>query len=290
MSTKLPKTSLALIFKYGAEALSNRRKDLLLIAFMFILLPQILSFFIWNMASLEATNSLPRLAGPNLIDQIEVFFTGISSRVLVWSLISGVLGLTGVLTLARTSVDYFESRPGPLVEVTKRAIRILLTKGPGALLLLMMVLPVLVLMPLLRAVAMSMLVMLPVTLVAGSGGGFKTAWDTLFLKYASKTSFGRWPIFINVLSITGIFLTLFFVVSIGIEASAVLDTIIEIPAGILDVDLSAAGISVNAGQLISTVVGILWESLAIMVIIPFTAATYHLSTVPEGHVDFETSV
>jgi hypothetical protein len=154
----------------------------------------------------------------------------------------------------------------------------------------MMVLPVLVLMPLLRAVAMSMLVMLPVTLVAGSAGGFKTAWDTLFLKYASKTSFGRWPIFINVLSVTGVFLTVFFVVSIGIEAVSVLDTILGIPAGILGADLSAGGVSINTGQFISTAIGILWESLAIMVIIPFTAATYHLSTVPEGHVDFETTV
>ena len=290
LSTKLPKTNLAIIFKYGVEALSNRRKDLLLITFMFIMLPQILAFFMWNMTASEATLSLGSLTQIKLIDQIETFFAAISSRVLGWAIISGGLGVVGILTLARTSVDYFESRPGPVFDVTKRALRVLLTKGPGALLLLILVMPVLVLMPLLRAVAMSMLVMLPVTLVAGAGGGFRTAWDTLFLKYANRTDFGRWPVFINVLSVTGIFLTVFFAVSMGIETLAVLDTIFGIPAGILATDFHVAQFSVNGGRFISAAVGILWESLAIAVIVPFTAATYHLSTVPDGHVDFETTV
>ena len=139
LSTKLPKTNLAMIFKYGVEALSNRRKDLLLITFLFIMLPQILAFFIWNMTASEATLTLGSLTQVKLIDQIETFFAAISSRVLGWAIISGGLGVIGILTLARTSVDYFESRPGPVFDVTKRALRVLLTKGPGALLLLILV-------------------------------------------------------------------------------------------------------------------------------------------------------
>ena len=159
----------------------------------------------------------------------------------------------------------------------------------GSLFFFAILLPSLVVVPLIQSVALSMLVMLPVTLVASGNGGLRTTWETIFLKYATTTSFGRWPVFINVLSVTGIFLTALFGVSLLIDQISVLDTIFEMPAGILDKTISIPGIQMNAGLLISGLMNLIWESFAITMIIPFTAAIYHLSTAPSDHVPFSTN-
>jgi hypothetical protein len=290
LSTSHPKTSLTVIFKYGREALQNRRKDLFFISIVFLVAPQLVAFLAWGGASSQAVKALATLEGLSPRLQLEAVYNLISTKVILASLFAGCMGMIGVLALARSCVDYFESRPETLRDVVVRAVRVFLKKGIGCFVLMAMVFPTLVLLPLLRAVAMSMLVMLPVTLVAGPSGGFKTGWDTLFLKYANHSASGRWPVFVTVLSVTGVFLTSLFGVAMLIELIGIADTLVEIPAGLLATTIHLGGISINSGLALSGILGLLWECLAIAVILPFTAAIYHLSTVPVGHVPFETAI
>ena len=290
MSTSHPKPSLAVIFKYGREALQNRRKDLFFISIVFLVAPQLVVFFAWGSASTQAVKALATLENLSPRLQLEGVFNLISTKVILASLFAGGMGMIGILALARSCVDYFESRPETFRNVVFRAVMVFFKKGIGCLLLIAMVFPTLVLLPLLRAVAMSMLVMLPVTLVAGPSGGFKTGWDTLFLKYANQSASGRWPVFVTVLSVTGVFLTSLFGVSMLIELIGIADTLLELPAGLLATNLHLGGISINSGMALSGFLGLLWECFAIAVILPFTAAIYHLSTVPAGHVPFETAI
>ena len=290
MSTTHAKTSLTDIFKYGYEALKNRRKDLFLISLCFLLLPQLAATMAWGTAAASTVWSLQAFQDLSPKLQFQAVLMLFSSKIVISTFFATTMGLLGILALARSSVDYFESFPGTLKQVCLRSVRVLVTKGLGCFLLLAMVLPTLVLMPLLRAVAMSMLVMLPVTLVTGALGGFRTGWDTLFLRYATKTSFGRWPIFVNVLSVAGIFLTLFFGVSLLIEYISIADTLLDIPAGFLGHTLHINGLSINGGIALTNILQVLWECFAITAVIPFTAAIYHLSTVPAGHVPFEATV
>ena len=290
MSTAHAKTTLTEIFKYGYEALQNRRKDLFLISLCFLVVPNLAAAIAWGSAAAVTVPTLASLQSLSPRLQFEAILQIVSNRVLGVTFFATIMGILGVLALARSSVDYFESFPGTFKQVSKRSLRVLLTKGLGCFFLLAMVLPALLLMPLLRAVAMSMLVMLPVTLVTGTQGGFRTGWDTLLLRYANQTKFGRWPTFVNVLSVAGIFLTLFFGVSLIIEYLAVADTVLEIPAGFLASNLQVGAFTLNGGLALSSLLQILWESFALAAIVPFTAAIYHLSTVPAGHVAFETTV
>ena len=287
LSTHLQRPTLALIFTYGREALGNRRKLLLSIAFLFVFCPQLLIYLAWAKASSGIKQELVNTASLAPLAQILALFQGVTRLVALPSLIGAALLMVGVLALARTSVDYFESRPDGFKQILARALRVLLTKGLGVFVLLTILLPALTILPLLRAVAMSMLVMLPVTLVANTNGGFKTTWDTLLLKYASQTKYGRWPTFINVLSMTGLFLTALFGVTLLINLVSSLDAVFELPAGFLANDVTFAGLTINCGWMLSAFLGLIWESVAIAVIMPFMAAIYHLSTVPEGHTPFE---
>ncbi len=290
MSTTHAKTSLTDIFKYGYEALKNRRKDLFLISLCFLLLPQLAATMAWGTAAASTVSSLQAFQDLSPKLQFQAVLMLFSSKIVISTIFAMITSLLGILALARSSVDYFESFPGTLKQVGLRSVRVLVTKGLGCFFLLAMVLPTLVLMPLLRAVAMSMLVMLPVTLVTGTLGGFRTGWDTLFLRYATKTTFGRWPIFVNVLSVAGIFLTLFFGVSLLIEYISIADTLLDIPAGFFGRTLHINGLSINGGIALTNILQVLWECFAITAVMPFTAAIYHLSTVPAGHVPFEATV
>lgn len=290
MSTVHTKTTLSDIFKYGFEALQNRRKELFLISLYFLVLPNFVAAVAWGTAAAVTVPTLASLQALSPRLQFEGIFQIVSTRIFGVTFFATVMGMIGILALARSSVDYFESFPGTLRQVSMRSLRVLLTKGLGCFFLLVMVLPTLLLMPLLRAVAMSLLVMLPVTLVTGTHGGFRIGWDTLLLRYANKTKFGRWPVFINVLSVAGIFLTVFFGGSLLIEYLAVADTLLEIPAGFLGSTIHVGGLSINGGLALSSVLQVLWESFALATIVPFTAAIHHLSTVPAGHVAFETTV
>ncbi len=288
MSTHLQKPTLARIFNYGAEALGNRRKMLVFIAFYFIFCPQFIVWLVWGRVASGVKTRLLETATLSPLHQAVDVFTGIGSQVLAPVLSAAVFVMIGILALARTSVDYFESRPDGFKNTLMKAARVFLTKGLGAVILLIILMPVLTIMPLLRAVALSMLVMLPVTLVASTSGGFTTTWDTLFLRYASSSRYGRWPVFINVLSVAGLFLTALFGISLLIDSLTMADLWFEVPAGILENDLVLGGLTINWGHFLSDVFNLGWESLAIAVIIPFTAAVFHVSTIPEDHTPFET--
>jgi len=251
-------------------------------------LPQFIVVFAWGRVASGVQQQLQAAASLSPLQQTVAIFSGTSSQLIMPMFLAMLLVILGILALARTSVDYFESRPQGIVQTIMGAMRTLITKGLGAFLLLVFLLPVLTIMPLLRAVALSMLVMLPVTLVAGATGGFKTTWDTLFLRYATQTKYGRWPVFINVLSIAGVFLTALFGISILIESLPTIDTWFEFPAGLLERDLKFFGLEINWGQFLSQITALIWESLALAIIMPFTAALYQLSTVPEEHTPFET--
>ena len=287
LSTQHPKTPLRQILEYGVEALGNRRKELILIGLVFLLLPQLLLALAWAYASTDAVMLLQDWASKPPLDLIEIVWGTTVSRVAPAFFLSFLMGLIGILALARTCVDYFESRPATFGDIILRALRTLFTKGLGAGIFLIILLPVLSLMPLLRAVALSLLVMLPVTLVSSPHGGFRTSWDTLFLKYAMKTRFGRWPVFINILSVSGLFLTVMFALSFLIEASSIADTWLGLPAGIFETELNLIVSKISFGALFSKLLTIFWNSLWLALLMPFAAAALHISTIPGDHVTFE---
>ena len=287
MSTNVAKTTLRLIFDYGLEALGNRRKELFFIAFIFIFLPQVVFTLAWAEVARVGVQSLSELPAKPPIAIIEGIIDLLSEYVLSAGAAAFLLGLLGVLAMARTSVDYFESRPSGLGSVLARAGRVFLIKGLGTFLFLAMILPVLAILPLLRAIAVSMLLMLPITLVVSHKGGFRTAWDTLFLKYGAVSRFGRWPIFFNVLTFSGIFLTLLFASIMLIDFLKVMDTWLVIPAGILESELQILDYKVGSGEFIAQILTIIWNTIWFAAAMPFAAATYHLSTMPEDHVTFE---
>ena len=287
LSTNVTKTTLRLIFDYGLEALGNRRKELFFIAFIFIFLPQVVFTLAWAEVARVGVESLRDLPSKPPIAIIEGIIDLLSEYVLSAGAGAFLLGLMGVLAMARTSVDYFESRPSSLGSVLARAGRVFLTKGLGTFIFLAILLPVLAILPLLRAIAVSMLLMLPVTLVVSHKGGFRTAWDTLFLKYGAASRFGRWPIFFNVLTFSGIFLTLLFAFIMLIDFFKVIDTWLVIPADLLEGELHLLDYRIGWGEFIALVLTLIWNTLWFTVAMPFAAATYHLSTMSEDHVTFE---
>lgn len=289
LSTNVGRTTLRLIYDYGLEALSNRRKDLFFIAFIFILLPQLGLSLAWAEVARRGVASLDDLSVKSPIAVVEGIINLFSYYILTSGIVSFLLTTLGVLALARTSMDYFESRPSTIGNVLARSSRIFLTKGLGALLFIVILLPILAILPLLRAIALSMLLMLPITLVVSHRGGFKTAWDTLFLKYGASTRFGRWPIFFNVLTFSGIFLTLLFAFIMLIDFAKVIDTWLVIPAGILESEIQISNYKMAWGEMVTQILSLIWDTAWFAVAMPFAAATYHLSTIPEDHVAFEAS-
>jgi hypothetical protein len=287
LSRHHPKASLQQIFSYGLEALTNRRKNLFLLSFWFIFLPQLMAVYAFLLTATSIEKAIADTSSLAPLDQFMSLFNGIGQRILLPSLVAGGLFFVGMLSLARTSVDYFESKPESIPSAIMRSMRVLLTKGLGAGLMLIIITPALTLMPLLRAIGISMLLMLPVTLVASSSGGFKSTWDTLWLRYTSPTAFGRWPVFVNVLSVTGLFISLFFLGGFLIEKIPVLDTIMGTSAGFLEKNVAVLGGVMNAGWLIAAMTGLIWEAGLLAVMMPFLASVYHLTTTPEGHTPFQ---
>jgi hypothetical protein len=258
-----------------------------LLSFLFVLLPQAVALTAWFFASSNVVRQIELTGHLPPIDQFMSLFTLIGESVLFPSMLATLLFIVGVLSLARTSVDYFESKPESIKSTILRSVRVLLFKGLGVMLMLLILLPALSVMPILRAIGMSMLVMLPITLVAGTAGGFKTTWDTLWLKYTSPTSLGRWPVFVNVLSITGTVISLFFIGGILIEAIPVLDIKFGLSSALFEKDVFFFGRKMNLMWFVASTVGLIWETGLIAVIMPFLASLHHLTTAPDGHTPFQ---
>ena len=289
LSTHVAKSTLRLIFNYGYEALTNRRKDLFLIAFIFVFLPQVLLNLAWAESAKLGAEHLQELSTKSTLQVLSDIYESVATRAIATGVLATILGAIGVLALARTSVDYFESRPSLFSNVLKRSLWIFVRKGIGTLIFLLILLPIFA-HPLLRAISISMLVMLPITLVVSQKGGFMTTWDTLFVTYAKNTRLGRLPTFFNVLAFSGLFLTSLFLVSLMIESIQVVDTLLVIPAGILESDLPIFNYKIGFAQFVGQSLSLIWMCIWMTIVIPFAAAAYHLSTAPDDHVTFEASV
>ncbi len=290
LSTNVTKSPLRLIFSYGLEALGNRRKDLFLIAFIFLLLPDLLLSVTWSHVASLGVDLAKSQSNAPAIQIIENVVSLILSQVFPVGAAAILMGCVGILAIARTSVDYFESRPSSVRDVSVRALRILVTKGLGVFVFLIMIMPIIAVVPLAGTIGISMLLMLPVTLTVTHKGGFRTAWDTLFLRYAEPTPYGRWPIFLNVLFVAGTFLSLLLTFSLIVNFGLVMDVWLEIPAGSLESDVNFLGLKMSLGHFVSLLLKTIFDAFWLAVAIPFTAATLHLSTAPKNHVGFETEV
>lgn len=291
MSTRLQNVQLTDIWSYGREAFANRRKELFLIALFFLVLPEAMDLFVWNLAATKTVLALSEPLSRAPIDQLEYLFSVAASMIAPPAIALGLLKTIGVLMLARTSIDYFESQPRPLGSVAFRSISVLIKKGLGTLLALAVILPITSLIPFVAVITLSLLVMLPVTMVTSSKGGFRTSFDTLFLNYTTAARVGgKLPIFMNIVTVAGFFLTLTLGIEFLIELSPELDLLLQTPSGFFGQDINFFGIEMNAAKFIANCLNILWESSATAMIIPFTAAIYHLTTAPEGHQDFQTVI
>lgn len=286
LSTNVAKSTLRLIFDYGYEALGNRRKDLFLIAFIFIFLPQVILTLAWAESAKLGVEQLKELSSKSTLLILTDIYELVASRAVSAGILATILGVIGVLALARTCVDYFESRPSSFADVLKRSLWIFARKGVGTLIFFLILLPIFA-HPLLRAISISMLVMLPITLVVSPKGGFLTTWDTLFVTYAKNTRIGRLPTFFNVLAFSGLFLTLLFIVSLLIESLQVVDTLLTIPAGVLETEITIFSYRIGVAQLIGQGLSHIWMCIWMAIVMPFAAAAYHLSTTPDDHVTFE---
>lgn len=291
LSTKLQRVQLSDILSYGKEALANRRKDLFLIALFFVFLPDILDLVAWQVTASTAVSALAETPGKTPLELLEHLVSRGLSTLALPNVILGVIKAWGILMLARTSVDYFESRPEPLSSVALRSLIVLFRKGLGALLVLLLVIPVTSIIPFVAVITLSMLVMLPVTLVTGTKGGIRTTIDTIFLNYTTPARVGgKVPAFMNILTVAGFFLTILLGIGFLIDQLPQIDLLMQIPAGFFAKDIEIFGQTINASQLLSNFLNVTWQTLGLIVMLPFTAAMYHLQTVPEGHKDFETVV
>jgi hypothetical protein len=290
LSTRLQRIQLSEILKYGRETITNRRKDLFLIGLLFLVIPDLAQLLAWQEASSKTDKALAALASRPPLEQIEELASLVTSILALPMLTVLILKAVGVLMLARTSVDYFESRPSPFSSIIGRSMRVLITKGFGVLAFLLIVLPLTSLIPFLFVITISLLVMLPVTLVSSQHGGLKTSMDTLFINYSTTAKGGKSAVFMTILPITGFFLTLMLGVSFLLDQIHMLDVIIERPAGFLTYTTTIFGYTMNMANFITHLVSIIWQASALVIIIPFTAAIYHLSTIPEGHKEFVTTV
>lgn len=290
LSTHVTKSPLRLIFSYGLEALGNRRKDLFLIAFIFLLLPDLILSVTWSHVASVGVDFAKAHSNDPAIKIIESVISLVLSHIFPVGAAAILMTCVGILAIARTSVDYFESRPSSVLDVSLRALRTLATKGLGVFVFLVMITPIIAVVPLAGTIGISMLLMLPVTLTVTHKGGFRTAWDTLFLRYAEPTPYGRWPIFLNVLFVAGTFLSLLLTFSLLVNFALVMDVWFEIPAGSLASDLNLLGLKMSLGHFISLLLKAIFDAFWLSVAIPFTAATLHLSTAPKNHVGFEAEV
>jgi hypothetical protein len=289
LSTKLQRVQLSVITNYGREACGNRRKDLFLIALFLLVLPDLLDLLTWQQASAKTVLAFKGMGDLAPMAQMEALASFVSSQVTMPIIVLNIVKILGILMLARTSVDYFESRPSPLKTVATRSLRTLLTKGLGTLVFLIIAVPATSIVPFLFVITMSLLVMLPVTLISSSHGGFKTSKDTLFLNYAAGMPGGKMPVFMNILPVTGFFITAMIGVTFLLDQIPVLDVILEIPAGFFSHEVHLFGSAMNLARLCADILIIFWQALCVSVAMPFTAAIYHLTTAPEGHEDFATT-
>lgn len=291
MSTRLQRVQLTDIWSYGREALTNRRKELFFIALFFALVPELLDLFIWQSASLKAVLGLTEVAGRSPIEQIEHLLSVGLSVIALPTILLGLVKALGILMLARTCIDYFESSPKPFGSVVARSFKVLLTKGLGVILALVIIMPVTSVIPFLAVLTLSLLVMLPVTMVTSTKGGLKTTFDTLFLNYTTAARVGgKLPIFMNIVTVAGFFLTLLLGIEFLLEQIPEMDVLMETPSRFFDQDINILGYQMNAALFLSKVLDAFWQVTATTIMIPFTAAIYHLTTAPEGHQDFETVV
>lgn len=74
LSTHHTKTNFRQIFEYGAEALGNRRKELILIALVFLVLPQVILAAAWAQASADAVAILGNWTNKAPIDVLEALW------------------------------------------------------------------------------------------------------------------------------------------------------------------------------------------------------------------------
>lgn len=288
LSTKVQRVQMSVITNYGREACGNRRKELFLIALFFLAVPDLLDLLSWQRTSFKVVSAFKEMSGIAPMAQIEALAALVNTQETLPLLVLNIIKVIGILMLARTSVDYFESRPGPLKTVASRSIRTLLTKGFGCLLFLIFAIPMTSLVPFLFVITMSLLVMLPVTLVSSSHGGFRTSMDTLFLNYTARTAGGKMPAFMNIIPVTGFFLTAMLGVTFLLDQIPVLDVFLEIPAGFFAQEINIFGYPINAARFCADVLIIIWQAFIVATAIPFTAAIFHLTTAPDGHEDFVT--
>lgn len=288
LKAQLPRQGILLVFHYGKECLMNRYKLLLTLAFMFVLLPQLLAFFVESRGVhgyVEAIR-LGALSEGNVLEA----WLNLSAQHLqsgLWASFGCfLLGVLGVLALARASADYFEQRPSTISSTTKEASKALLFKGFGALVMLILILIPTSVLAILRVIVMCLLVMLPLELVAGPRGGLRSVWDTVFLNYANTNPRGKWPVFSNMMTVGGMALSLLFLIQLGFVYFLDLDIYLAVTSSWWTNTNSFLGITAAKNQLLAQVLQIILRTLLVAAVFPFVAALRYFSQ----HATFQTEV
>jgi hypothetical protein len=263
----------------GYHALQNKKFNLLKVAFWCIFLPQFLFVLCINSAS---QNAVKNLVKSNNSDKLQLFFSvfeQLSSSFAIPFTVTTITCFIGVLMMARISHNYFLSRQESNFQTLKISGFILAKKGLGTFTMLALLLPILTLIPMIRAITMSLLFMLPMILICESKGGFKTVWNTIFLRYALPQQ-PKWHIFINVLTISGLLLSFYLGLNVVIEWIPTADLLFDFDQSIFERSINFGPLSLNSGIFVSQLLSLSLESITIAATIPFTAAIYQHVTHP----------
>lgn len=273
------RANLISIFHYGKECLLNRWKMLLLSAFYLIFLPRLLATITFAKGSTAFVKQVREGAlnsGP-LLDLVVQLAATTLEPVLLVDVIALLLALVGALTTAKLSVDYFEQRPVTIASAMQSGAKTLLFKGLGATVMLLLVMIPTSVMTILRVIVLCLMVMLPLELVSGHNGGMRSVLNALFLRYATPTSGGRWPIFSNMMTIGGLFLSVMFLIQLGLSYLLNIDVLLGVKAAWWIQEIHLFGGTVSRGFLITHLLELAVDSTLIAVAMPFAAALRHFS-------------
>jgi hypothetical protein len=215
MSLENEPLTLAKIFYYGRECLTNRLKQLATIMVLWILLPQ---FFVLLRVSHDAgtfSDSVQSLFEGSVPFSFLSVLNILSSTIIgifSWHFFATLCFLIGAMAMAKSCLDYFDSTPSTLAIVTRFSMKTILFKGAGLLLGLVLLAFPAAIFSLTRVFFVCLVIMLPVVVVANRQGGFLSVVDTIFLRYANQFRDGKWAVFSQVMTVGGLSMSLLFVV------------------------------------------------------------------------------
>lgn len=249
-------------------------------AFSLLFIPRLVAFFLFAKGATHFSQEIEggALSQGNLLDGV----SALAEKTLEGPMLAGffvfLMAMVGILALAHMSWDYFEQQPSSFASAAKRGLRTLVRKGFGALIMLAVVFVFSSVLAVLRVIILCLLVMLPIELVAGHSGGIKSVWNSMFLKYSVKSSYGRWPIFSNMMTLGGTVLSIAFLGQLAIAYIGDMDVVMGTAAGVWQKTIPLfGGGTISVAFFVQSLLELIFDTVVIATAMPFVAALRYFS-------------